>query len=381
MAGAVANKEKLPVSAIADAYRSAVDQERLAYRFNGHVSGETQEQLRAIGEQLRASLQSYEGMPIQEVAERLRLLAEISEKMHRVEAREVDARMEALTRIHHGLVRLRKCGSPQELLKAAPDELLRTCGFSRAMLSRVRGSLWVPEILKVTENVDPEVEAFQSFVEEAEIPLAHMLLETELVRRRIPAIVTDPQGDERTFKPLVEVARCTSYAAAPIMPTNRVIGFFHVDRFGQGLPVTPEDRDALWAFAEHFGLLYERAILVERLEGQRAQLADALSNAILAVDELCSADIELVRNEHAPEIAPEVTAASPHWRLGALLTLREREVLDLMATGATNIQIAQGLVVSEGTVKSHVKRILRKLHVSNRSEAVARYLHLKRVGA
>jgi DNA-binding NarL/FixJ family response regulator len=63
------------------------------------------------------------------------------------------------------------------------------------------------------------------------------------------------------------------------------------------------------------------------------------------------------------------------------LTLREREVLDLMATGATNIQIAQALVVSEGTVKSHVKRILRKLHVANRSEAVARYLHLKRVGA
>jgi DNA-binding NarL/FixJ family response regulator len=47
-----------------------------------------------------------------------------------------------------------------------------------------------------------------------------------------------------------------------------------------------------------------------------------------------------------------------------------------MASGATNNQIARELVVSEGTVKSHVKRILRKLHVNNRAGAVARYLHL-----
>jgi DNA-binding NarL/FixJ family response regulator len=65
-----------------------------------------------------------------------------------------------------------------------------------------------------------------------------------------------------------------------------------------------------------------------------------------------------------------------------LLTAREREVLELMASGATNSQIARELVVSEGTVKSHVKRILRKLRVDNRAGAVARYLHLiRRAGA
>jgi DNA-binding NarL/FixJ family response regulator len=64
-----------------------------------------------------------------------------------------------------------------------------------------------------------------------------------------------------------------------------------------------------------------------------------------------------------------------------LLTVREREVLELMASGATNTQIGEELVVSEGTVKSHVKRILRKLRAANRAEAVSRYLHLvRRVG-
>ena len=40
---------------------------------------------------------------------------------------------------------------------------------------------------------------------------------------------------------------------------------------------------------------------------------------------------------------------------------------------------ALGESVTEGTVKSHLKRILRKLHVTNRAEAVAKYLHILRL--
>ena len=47
-----------------------------------------------------------------------------------------------------------------------------------------------------------------------------------------------------------------------------------------------------------------------------------------------------------------------------------------MATGATNGRIAEQLVITDGTVKSHVKRILRKLRAANRAEAIARYLRL-----
>jgi DNA-binding NarL/FixJ family response regulator len=48
-----------------------------------------------------------------------------------------------------------------------------------------------------------------------------------------------------------------------------------------------------------------------------------------------------------------------------------------MVAGETNSNIADQLVISEGTVKSHVKHILHKLHVSNRAEAVSRYLQLQ----
>ena len=53
------------------------------------------------------------------------------------------------------------------------------------------------------------------------------------------------------------------------------------------------------------------------------------------------------------------------------LTLREQEILQLVSQGRSNAEIASDLVVSENTVKTHIKNILGKLQTKNRSEAVA----------
>jgi DNA-binding NarL/FixJ family response regulator len=54
------------------------------------------------------------------------------------------------------------------------------------------------------------------------------------------------------------------------------------------------------------------------------------------------------------------------------LTEREREILDLVARGLTNAEIARRLVVSDKTVRNHVSNVFVKLQVAGRAEAVAR---------
>ncbi|WP_144206952.1 LuxR C-terminal-related transcriptional regulator [Shewanella donghaensis] len=53
------------------------------------------------------------------------------------------------------------------------------------------------------------------------------------------------------------------------------------------------------------------------------------------------------------------------------LTIREREVLQALLTGSTNLDIANQLFVSESTIKTHLYRAFRKIGVSSRGQAIA----------
>ncbi len=57
-------------------------------------------------------------------------------------------------------------------------------------------------------------------------------------------------------------------------------------------------------------------------------------------------------------------------RSGGLLSVREIEVLEVLATGASNKEIAECLYISISTVKTHIISIYSKLQVSNRIEAI-----------
>jgi NarL family two-component system response regulator LiaR len=88
--------------------------------------------------------------------------------------------------------------------------------------------------------------------------------------------------------------------------------------------------------------------------------------------------VEAIRTAHAgrPVLAKEamadlVQAAIPSPQLGDDLNEREREVLNLLAQGLTNKEIAERLYVSVATVKYHVRVLLSKLGASSRAEAVA----------
>jgi DNA-binding NarL/FixJ family response regulator len=54
------------------------------------------------------------------------------------------------------------------------------------------------------------------------------------------------------------------------------------------------------------------------------------------------------------------------------LTAREHEVLDLIAAGYSNADVAATLVLSPKTVRNHVSNIFTKLHVADRAKAIVR---------
>jgi DNA-binding NarL/FixJ family response regulator len=87
------------------------------------------------------------------------------------------------------------------------------------------------------------------------------------------------------------------------------------------------------------------------------QLAPGLLEKLLA-------GVPTVKPTVANQPAPDLSQLTP----------REKEVLNLIASGATNRDIAQSLFISEGTVKTHVTHLLSRLALRNRSQ-LAIYAH------
>lgn len=82
--------------------------------------------------------------------------------------------------------------------------------------------------------------------------------------------------------------------------------------------------------------------------------------------------LKAIRTVHAGQnyVPPEVGAKLAQRISRPQLSDREQEVLDLMAQGKSNQDIANALYISEGTVKFHITSILRKLRASDRTQAV-----------
>jgi DNA-binding CsgD family transcriptional regulator len=239
--------------------------------------------------------------------------------------------------------------------------LCESAGFERAAIFSLRGRSLVLECAHPSAELAPEP-----------LQLGPWLHESEVLRRRRPLLVEDASSDPRALGLL---AGARSFVAAPVVCQEQALGLIHADFGLSGATATEFDRDTLWAFAEGFGYALERCVLADRLRAQSERVVALVRSAEASVTDLSSAEIQLgaATSRHSAR-APRPAHDE---RLDADLTRRELEVLGMLAEGETNARIAQRLVVSQDTVKTHVKHILRKLGVHNRSQAVSRYFRAR----
>jgi len=284
---------------------------------------------------------------------------------------ELSRRVRCLTEIRNALRDLRGL-SPREMIHAAPVVLSREFGFARTMISTVRRSIWLPQHLHIeNEGDDPQSRRLREYLTGAQIHLANAPVEAKLIRKRCGLLVLSPKQDKRTCKEIIDVSGCSGYIVAPITIQDRAIGMLHADRPEPDGIVTMEHLDELEAFAECLAVAFEGAVLKEKAAQQH-----------VAVGNLCAHVEELIGQSKEPAWWQLSAGASGRrhdaysrgdQRAVASLTARERQIMSHVAAGATNSEIGRCLVISEGTVKSHLKHIARKLNTSSRAAAVAVY--------
>lgn len=299
-----------------------------------------------------------------------RSLGEIRERRHR------DQMVGVRTALH----RLRSAEATTQMIDRAVREFCESCGFDRCAAFRMHESGLVVQAACFTGE-EEWAERWQHWSEDHPARLQPEDIEVELIRRQIPVLAARPQQTARGMASLVRTAETEAYVAAPIVSKGKVVGTLHADNLFSGRPLDESDRDALGAFAEGFAFALERTALLQGIRNERRRVQQLMALADSSLEDLSSGGIDFQRGETGeivvtPQGVPSLPPTSGAARLASLLTPRELEVLELMGAGATNAMIADRLVISGATVKSHVKHILRKLRAANRAEAVSKFCRI-----
>lgn len=245
--------------------------------------------------------------------------------------------------------RMKAAPSMQALERQVCAELCATVGYDGAVLSTVLPEGFVPVAAHgVPCTGEP-------------MPRNGCRAEQDCVRFRriVHAGAADPAGDGYR-----ELLGHRAYLVAPVVAESKVVAVVHVYRAGDDL--ADGDTETVGILLSVYSCLYERLLNSERVEHLRASIISAAARLTEEADRIAGAAISLDADVGAVGTAAAAFTAS--------LSNRERRVFERMVQGDSNADIARELVVSVETVKTHVKRILRKTGAANRLEAITLYM-------
>lgn len=264
-----------------------------------------------------------------------------------------------LTGLHHA--------TAAEHPYAVTERLCTDLGFRKAVYSPASRTGWSPTTIAFHPSIANEFRPLKSAIEQLSLPRGAAPRE-ESVMRSGRSIVVEPKDVYRdTYRPLVELSRPRGYLTVPVVAAGRITAILHADH--DEIEIAESDLTALHNAAEICGVAEERTALRARIAARHNRAGDALRALSQALHE-----IEQSRLSLADTLAAESTARrdrpAPLDCCGVLST-REHEIFAAIARGASNADVAQRLFIAEGTVKSHVRRIYRKLNLTSRAEAAA----------
>lgn len=269
-----------------------------------------------------------------------------------------------------------------QIARTVTQELCTNLGYGKAMFSVVHGSTWSPIALAVNPDLNGDFRELIEAIDGRKISLREAPREAELVRRRRPYAVDAADTYRHTYRPLIDLSRPAGYIAVPVVVGSRAVAMIHVDRQNDGL--TDTDVHIVGTLAAVCASSKERADLRRQIHACNEHVDAEIHRLTRALRHLEHTPVTIpelgTREPSSPDMATFDT--QPQDRIiprAQTLTTRERDVLTLMASGATNAAISRQLCISEATVKSHVQRIFKKLGASTRAEVAALYANAKRV--
>ena len=272
-------------------------------------------------------------------------------------------RSDALERAADAVRRLGEVGSPQGILERAAEELGTSSEFGRVLIGEVREDGLHAHALWSAEDPDAAAAALEELRREP-IPLEYPSIEDEVTRRPRTEIVDVRAARSRAARRLTEVLGWEAYVVTALVVQGSTVGLLHADAgpASGGRALDALDAEVAARYAEGLTGVFERAVLREMLQLHHHELRSAVEWMSARLGQITAGGGDRSAVREGPDLGG-VEA----------LTARELDVLRLLARGQTNLEIARALVVREGTVKYHVKNILRKLGATSRADAVSRY--------
>jgi DNA-binding CsgD family transcriptional regulator len=260
------------------------------------------------------------------------LRLEVADLRNRLMVDIMASRQEMMQQVDHSLQRLRQASTVDELTRQLPVEVVHL-GYVRSLFSWAdTGLQWVAQSAHSMQGPEESRRLVEAGRQQ---PFRNLrdYYEFEMIRDRRPILLHGINKSPQVHPELLKVTGSESYVASPIVVGDSVVGFTSLDVNATTGTVDEFDRDLMGIFTAGVGIALDRL-----------------------------------------RVKPDRDLPMPEDHVGwSELTPREREILRLLADGFTNAAIGRELFISEGTAKTHVRNVLRKLGVSNRTQAAAVY--------